>query len=468
MFSTTNARSRLSVYLTASAAGFLLSLHPSAAAAQVALSAGVQEVYDDNVFLEDDQEVVPPPPQPGQQPIVIPETSDGDPNDDFITHAFLGVSGALPIHPDIRSGIEARGGAMFFADQDDESRFTLDSVIKLESLPSLLPEPFFAEITSDLNSGSNDISVAEGTAARQSQTHTLSLGAGVRDIEVFSRTDWAAGYRFARHDFLGEWTFSERDSENRTIDQDGSDYFSNGISTGLTHHMTQQLDLSLTADATYLSYTQVDSNDVFEDKSSEELDRIEYNFGGGFAYLVSDKFDVSARAGVDLAHYTDDPQPQTIQIVDENGNVQTVTSDPDDSQASFAFDASANYRFDDVTGINASANQSASSDIDGDRIVTRTFALNASRKLGENLQFMVGGRYTQFSGGDSLSGASDRYDVTTSAKYALTKSIALAAGWNYVNQAADEDELATFILSEDYESHRFFISITAGLLGLTS
>lgn len=440
-------------------------LFPCAAAAQVALSIGAQEVYDDNVFLEDDSEITIPEPQPGQPAIVVSEANDGDPNDDFITHTFLGASGAIPVYEGVKIGLELKGGAMFFANEDNEGRFTADSVLKIESQPVLLPDPFFFEIVSDLNSGSNDVSVAEGTAARQSQAHTVTFSTGVHNWEFAPRTDLATAYRFARHDFLGEWTFSDRDSENKVLDQDGSDYFSNGLSTGVTHHLTKELDLNLSADVAYLSFTSVQTNDVVE-KNSSDLDRIEYNFGSGFAYVMSDSLDFSGKVGIDLTKYTDDPQVITFEVTDENGNTQVFTEEPDDSQASFAFNFGANYHFDKSSGLSATANQSASTDIDGDRLITRTFALNASQKVGDSVQFGAGGSFTQFNGGDSLSGANDRFDVTASVKYALTEALALSVGWNYTNQSADPIAASPLVLSEDYEAHRFFVSVTAGLLGL--
>lgn len=445
--------------------GTILVLVPGHAFAEVVISAGIQELYDSNIYLEDDNEIPPFPaidPVTGEEvTIVPPESENGDPNDDLITNPSLSISGAVPISEHMDTAIEGKVGAFIFADQTDEGRLTLDTLIKVTAKESLLSKPFYVDLASNINSNSEDVTVAEGTAARQSQTHEATLNLGLRGLEVVSKTDFDLGYSLNRHDFLGEFLFQSRD--NRP-DEEGADYWEHILSPVLTHHVTQTVDAHLRTEASFLDVTSVESEDP-DAREEEDLDRYRYSASLGLSAVLSEQVQGEIEAGIDYSDFREDQSITTI-IPGADGSLTTVTENIDDNETSFIFRADLAYTPSAGTTFGIDGEQSTAIDIDGDRLLVRTFSADLSQKLGERFEFIAEGMFTQYEEDDNLNDSSDRLEVTTALRYSVTEALALSLGWNYATQDAGEDAGDSFFRSEDYDSHRAFISLSGGLLGI--
>jgi hypothetical protein len=175
-------------------------------------------------------------------------------------------------------------------------------------------------------------------------------------------------------------------------------------------------------------------------------------------YLVDRPLTVSANLGFDGSQYPDR----------EKNEADANDPNNDDSQVSLRFGGSAIYAPDSTSALEASVNQTSGSDADGDRIITRSFALNGSRRFGDRVTLIVGGRFLQFQDGDELNGGStDRIEFTSGLNITLTKSIAFSMGYNYADQDGGEDPEFSFASSGDsYTSHRAFIGVNGGIVGM--
>ncbi len=438
------------------------------ATAQVAVSVGVQEVYDDNIYLEDDREV---PIREGIDPItgqpvqIVPQKNvDGKVNDDLISHPYLSISGAPNLTEHLTTSLEGKVGAFFFGEETDENRLTLDTLLDVSAAETLIPQPFYLNLSSSLNSNSQDITVAEGSSARQSETHTAGAQLGFRGYEFAPQTDWAAGYIFERHDFLGEFLFSDR--ANRE-DEEGADYFRHGAETSVTRHVTPEFDVDVHGGVDYLDFTSVESNDP-DEREDSELDRLDYNASVGFTYLASAEFQVDGEAGVNISDFTGDREPRTVLIRNPDGTESLVIEDSESNETSFEFRGGFTYTPAAGTALKGDASQSTGTNIDGDRLLIQNFSLDLTQRLGERYELYGRGAYLRFDEGDSLGTSTDRFELIASLRISLTESIVLSAGYAFARQEADEESTSLDFVTDDYENHRAFIQLDAGLVGVTS
>ena len=447
------------------------------AQAQVVLSAGVNETYDDNIFLENGDGTPPPIVVDSQltnpnATIIPPDQADGKKNSDFLTNLNFGASGAPSLVRGLQSTLAANVGGIFFADNSDYDRLTLNTDLELRSQKELLPDPFYVNLSSQIRSQANDSTVAQGTATRMTQVHYASLDAGVRGIDVTRDTKWGLGYRLGYTDFLGDFRFSDSaDSnlgpyENRLQNQ-GSDYFSNGVSTSFDHTFSKQLTGSLGAALNDISFVNVDSSNSVN-QSSSQLDRDEFVPSAKLRYQATKALSFDGSAGYNFTRYKDDPAPTTVFVVDQNGNQTPVVRSNSRDQDSFLFSAGSGYNLDAGTNFYLGVNQSTTPDLNGNRLITRAVTLNGTKTLTDRLRGNVSARYLQFNAGQSLTNSNDRYEFTLGLNYSVTTSVAINTGWTYANQQAANDNLSQRVLlsAEDYAVNRFFVGLSAGFLGI--
>ncbi|MCB0358530.1 MAG: hypothetical protein KDD44_02810 [Bdellovibrionales bacterium] len=444
---------------------FALGLAQSAAA-QVVVSMGVEEVYDDNLFLESGNKRVVPegfvPPEGLTVDDIFTVDNDGKIDDDFITNVFVDISTARELGRYGTLSADVGFGALIFADLDDENRLTLDSLIQLDANREMLPNHLYASLNSDFNSGGANVAVAEGTAARQVQTHTATFAFGLENLPVANQLEGNLGYNLVRHDFLGEFVLSDR-PDNR-LEEEGSDFFANTLAGSLVYALNQTTDLDVSSNVTLYTFSTVNSNDN-PDLTSEELDRFDYSVSTGIQHAFSERLQGSANVGVDFSTLVDTPMDEVIEVTNPDGTTTSIVQTPDDTSSSLAFSGRLDATPFDGTGASLVVVQSSGVDTDGSRIIIRSVGLNLSQDITDRLQFGAGGRYMQFDQGDSLSDSTDRYSLSTSLRYALTESLSLSAGWNYTNQDASGQEDITS-RDQDYESNRFYVAINAGLVGI--
>ena len=438
----------------------LLLVLPALGSAQVALTVGVEEIYDQNIYLENDNARLDLPADLDPADAEALKPYNGDPDDDFITNVYLAASGSIPLTKYLKTAAEGRLGTMFFADNSDEDRLTLDSLIDVTSEESLLPKPWFFKLTSDFSSQSADISVSDGATAKQSESHLASLDLGVKRWQYSQQPalDLSLYYRFQRMDYLDIFDFGD----SALLNEDGADYFSNGALNEFGYDYSETLRFVWTSTADYYSYTSVTDDDEFSDIDQDDLDRLAYDSRVGFKYQAREDLVLAANIGVEGAHY---PDRQSSEIITLDDGITTVAADDDDDELSLAYDASASYLIDPTSSLNVLFEQTTGNNINGASISYRNLSAFLTKGLTDTLSLSTGGRFIQFDDGDTISDATDRYEATVALNYALTEALSLSAGWNYVNQNASDEDTSSFVASDDYESHRAFLGISAGVIG---
>lgn len=439
-------------------------LIPAECHAQIVVSAGVQELYDSNIFLEDNNADLSNTNLPPQ---AVNKYVDGKLNDDFITNTYVETSSAPRMSRYFSSAIDARLGGMFFGSESSEDRITLDSLVKLESEEVLIRRPWSVSVTSAFNSGATSLGTAEGSAARRGQSHTATLNIDSGERMVLEKTTFAAGYSLVRYDFLGEFLTQSSDSQRDNFFKlRGSDYFDNRIHTKFTNVANSDTEFFLTNDADYMTFTSGDS-DTSSVESSSDLDRINYTPSVGARYIPMHDLVLSGQVGMDLSYYTNTPPMRSVSSVNADGTVTTELKTPSDTETSLFWGTDLTYLLTQSTTLGLTAMQSAGTDIDGNRVLVRTLALNLSQLFADTLVGTLGGRYSQFNNNNSLNNATDRFEALASLRYALTDTVALQFGYSYVKQNADFTNNSTVLYGNgDYESHRAYVSLDTGFVGL--
>lgn len=446
---------------------------PARVSAQVVFSTGVQEVYDDNIFLEDKLDTpleLTPVPQDSDTPPtgpVITKDVDGDPNEDLISSVYLQASGLVPLSQRVKTSVDAKVGALIFSKEDTENRLTLDSNVMFKSERAFIPEPYSLTLRDSLRSGQSSVNVSQGTGARHSETNDAAFEASATKLDVMDRTFLDLTYTFLRHDFLGEFLFKSNADDER-VELKGSDYISNRIGTMFRRTLTDRAEATLQNDVEYMAFTSAESN--FGEVSNSDLDRINYHPAIGVNYLTSERTALRTQVGLDYSYYADEPEPTTRGIRNEDGTITPIVVQPDRNQNSLFFKGDFFWSPTDGTTFSIGALQSAGTDLDGQRVTTRSFNANAYHLLLERVELILAGQFSQFETGDSLSNASERFDATAALRVSLTDTIALQLGYNYTNQNSDENEVLSQPLGRggDYESNRAFISLDTGFVGLPS
>ncbi len=423
--------------------------------AQVALSLGAEEIYDSNVYLEDDFSV----PAGGA---ALPKDSDGERNDDFITRLSLGLAGAVTNGEYVKGGLDGTVGFAFFANEGDESRADLNTTLKFEATERMLRKPYFLEAKSELESGNKSLGDAAGSIARQSVSHTASLGTGIRDQKLSDTTFLSFGYEFSRYDFIGELNFGSH--SDLATEEEGSDYFSNAITSTLGHDFSPRLSGDITAGTDYLSFTNIESNSLVN-PNSDDLDRFDTTASTGVSYRVKERVTLSGRVGLDWSHYMEDTGLVTVLKPDSNGELVPVTEERDTDDTSLFFSVGAGYQPLQQTTLNFGVSQGQGIDIDGQRTLSRGVTLNAVHQFSDLIAATAGGSYTQFADGDSLSDPGDRFDLAASLRFTVAEATTINLGYNFTVQDANEADISSDSAT-DYEGHRVFLSVNTGFVGL--
>ncbi len=450
---------------------FSVFLNATLVSAQVVYSLGVQELYDDNVFLEDDNRITPVVTDPAATP--LPESAlkqiDGDTNDDYITQVFMEASGSLPIPKYIEANASGKLGGLFFADLTDEDRLTVDTSLTLKATEDILPNKVSASLTSALSSGTNGVGTATGTAARTSEEHDATLSLGYGPIDLSSQTAANLGYTFNRHDFLGEFLFNKEKNlpEDSRFEEQGSDFISNSVSADIEHTLSQETSAGVNFGVTDYAFTSVESNSL-DGGSGEDPDRLDFNASLYARHTASDELILNGQVGITNSHLKNDPAGRTIVVTNSDGTQTITTEQPDKDSTSLTFGFGLQYLPTPGTSLGANATQAVNTDIDGDRILNRTFSLNGSQDFGERVTFSASGLFTQYSSDSSVSDSSDRFEVNTGLTISLTEAISLGLGWNYATQEVDNLNQSVTFGTNDYDVNRAYISINAGFVGLTS
>ncbi|MDD2941429.1 MAG: hypothetical protein PHC51_00540 [bacterium] len=442
---------------------------PSLAHSQVAVTISGQEIYDNNIYLESGQARTPLTEEQLTQYNLSPsalESIDGETNADFIHMVSLAVSGKVPLINEVDTSASARIGTFFFTSRSDESRLALDTNIVASPTEALLPSPFGLTLSSQLSSASQNIAVASGSVARNSLTHDANLGLTLGTFELAPATGLGFNYNLNRHDFLGELNFQDREEED-LVKENGSDYFVNTFGTTLSRQFTERLSAGLNSSIAVYSFTGNDSTDGLT--TSNELDRLDWSVGTSASYQATERLNFSGNVGITTTSYIDDPAPITSASADLNQGSVTpapvlVSSDTEDG-SSLVFGGGLTYALSSRTALMARVDQSVGTDIDGTRIISRTFSADISQSLGERYDLGLGGRFMQFDNGNSIASPAERFELSASMRGAITQAIGLSLGLNYADQTGRENADSLLGRNGDYDVLRAFISVDVGLVG---
>ena len=450
---------------------------PGNAQAQVSVTLGAQEMYDDNIFLEDDvkrppfvitDDLIEEDVKRGRVPTLLGEEIDGEKNDDLITTLSLGIAGNVPVLQQYAT-TTAQGQVAFllFADQSSQDRVTLDGRIESEATEAFLRKPYYANLLNEFTSSSGDVSSAQGTATRTTQVYTLTGRSGIRNVEIAPKTDYSLGYIGSLHLFLGELRFEEEGPGE--VEEQGADYHSHTAETEVGYDVTKDLRVALVGNAGVQLFTNAETSDIDEDLRDENtLDRANYTGTANVRYQATQKVNLNGSVGVSQSNRFETPQPTEVTTFDRKGVPTTVTIEREKNDTTLIFRAGVDYDFEPGSKLQAGVEQSVGTDIDGDRIATRSVYGNGTKEITDRLSFILAGRYLQYSIDDALQNAVDRFEGSTSLNYLLTQQVSLQLGYNYVDQKTDDNQLEDqlSLRAEDYKANRVFIGVNAGFVGL--
>ncbi len=449
------------------------------AKAQVSISLGVQELYDDNVFLENDRRRPAPfvlngaldeDISDGDLSVFYSDQADGDPDDDFITNVSIDISTDVPQVADYADvNLSGKLGGLFFAEFSEQNRITVDALFGARLSDLILPRPYMISLSSEMSSDSDDISVAEGTASRTTQSLTTVLRAGIQGMQLSSTSLFDLGYTGAYHLFLGEFLFD--DDEDNRFEENGSDYNTHTASTKYTKILSPKLRAGIDGSIGVHLVTDVEGGDSLSKVPDEEDDLANRTNGSAnlfTQYDASEKLKLSGSAGIFLTSFHNDQGIRETTVIGKDGEPITISSQREDDETSFTFSGTADYIFEPGTILGLAVRQEVGTDIDGDSISVRSVSVNGVKGIGDRIKLDGAFTFIQFSETDNVSDPSDRVEFSTSASYQLTQFSAIVLGYNYVTQSADENDLERDLRfrAQDYEANRIFLSVNVGLVGL--
>ncbi len=454
-------------------------LFVSSASGQVAISASIQGMFDDNVFLESGvRRPVPELPAEAIEQglteedlgLITGEPADGLEDEDFITTVSLNASSSLDRYfgDVLKGGWELGAGFIIFSDFSDNNRVTIDSSIQFGLSDNVIPEPFFMNFSSGISSQTVDLSVASNSAARSTQVWNTNLRTGIQNYQIASNTNLGAGYDFSYSNFLGEFLL-EGDRGNG-FDQNGSDFYSHRFFIDADNQVTKSYNTGISATVNATFFSDVGNNDLELDKDEDDLDRLVYEVSWVNTYIVSNKLSFSGSVGANITSLSEDQEPTTTITLNEQGQEVENIFQRDDTQSGIIYELGMAYNYAPGSSFNLRAVQNRTPDIDGDLLTTRSYRADLTKSVSDRLSLNLGANYFTFSAGDTLSNGIDRLEADASINYAITQDTTLTLGYFFSDQESDDANLDSDLLfqTQDFRSNRFFIGISSGLIGQNS
>ncbi len=448
--------------------------------AQVAITTSAQTLYDDNIFLENGNK------RPATFFInddllnsntgnldsgLLTTDRDGKENHDFITNLALDFSGKpLTLNDTIPTTYQFRPGLILFSEFNEQNRVTLDGNITTNLSENILPRPFSAGIINSLQSASNNLGVASGTATRTAQNYQLSGNLGLKGLELDSLSSLDLGYLGTYQKFLGELLLSDASSPNTTTAIQGVDFHSHTAQAAIRRKFAENLELGLRSSAGVQLFTEIHnqgSGAVFRDPSS--LDRTNGELVSTADYQISRDFSFTGTLGGAYSRLQNAPDTVSISTVAEDGQISTRELTPSSDNTGLTYSLALNYQFDQASLVTLGSTEGFSTNIDGQRFINRTIFLNLVNSISESWQLSLGGRYFYFDNQSlSLAGQSDRYEASSSLTYKVTPTVSLTGGYNFSKQNGNSGLLNDTLgaTEPDFTVNRLFFGINAGFVGL--
>ncbi len=424
------------------------------ALSQVTITLELEGMYDDNIYLENGREINLQVPENSSLSKSQKEAIDGKKNNDFIFNPSISLAGSFTENENIETSFDASIATLIFSKNSDNSKILLDSYLALSSTENLLQKPWFFTLSSKLDSQSNNIGIASNSPARQNESHTASFTFGIENLELSNNFSLFSHYNLVRYDFLKGFAF-KNEKDRPLKDEEGADYFKNSIYTELRHQTTEKLLTALSLDLGYTDFTAKKRNNTSSEENNEiyngsnDFDRYNYNPKLIATYAINQLTSLSTYIGAD-GDYTPEAKKNKNQISLSYGGIISYIPEED-------------------TSIELEIKQSSSTDIDGERIITRTARIDANYDFNYYTYLTLGARFLEFDNGDSLSKSTTRYELNSAINIALAESIALSFGYSFIDQdAKDSDTLTTSYFNDSYTVNRIFIGISGGIIGLNN
>ena len=446
--------------------------------AQVAVSVGVRETYDDNVFLENGQrhpnpfvlnDAIEQDIKDGQLSILGGDPADGKKNGDVISNVNLSASGSMEdVSSAVKGGWNLGTGLLLFNKYTDYSRVTVDALVDVALKDTYLPKPFFVSASTGISSRTSDVSVANGSAARAAQTWNSNLRTGINDYVVAKETFLGAGYNLNYNKFLGQWVLSG--NTDKRFQQQGSDYLTNSLFSTLDHQFTKSLNSGFAVESGLQTFTKVQNSTLSSNLNKNSLDRYFTNITWDSTYVVDKKLSFTSSIGTNITSYKNQPAPFTQTTIGPDGKPVSKVVQADQTQSGLIYTFGSTYTFEPGSSLVLQIAQNRSSNINGGLITIRNYSATLNKSLSDRFFFTLGNSYLVYGAGNSVSNGLDRYEGTASLSYALTQDTNLSVGYNYATQNADDSSLnpTSLFQSQDYDSNRFYINISSGIIGKKS
>ena len=443
--------------------------------AQVSITLGAQSFYDDNIYLENNQDRPAPVVfnddvgNPTPVDVSSLENFDGKENDDIINNIFAQAAGKISaFEKTINTNYDLRTGAILFVDNNNQDRLTLDGQLTTSLSKNILPEPYYLSLRNAVQSNSNNLAVASGTATQSTQNYIISAETGLSNARLTRDTSFDLGYSGSYQIYLGEFYLNE-DKESADTEQQGTDFHSHVARTALKNQVTKNLEIGATASGGVQLFTKV-HNGAYSSalQDPEDLDRTNAELQGTTSYILTKKLSVNASAGLAYSKLMNAPESRTVEIFNEDGTSRLETIEPEDSNTGLTYTATMDYAYQPGGLVTLGSSQGFATNLDGSRFLSRMFFANLVETLTNDLRVTLGTRYVQFEDESKLRPDTGRFEGSISLNYHLSESLSVNCGYNYADQSADKSNLSDDLrfFSPDYQSNRFFVGITGGFIGL--
>lgn len=448
--------------------------------AQVSITLGLQELYDDNIFLENDNRRPAPfvlndniieDLRDGNLSTVSSNSQDGHPDDDILSNLFVDFSGKPKALANlIETSYQLRTGLLIFSSYSEQNRLTLDGNLRTFFSDKFLARPFYFGINNGLQSASNNLTVAGGTATQTAENYVFSAETGIKDITLIDKVTFDFGYTGGYQKFLGELLLSSKDNANTQTAINGVDFHSHVLGSNIKDQLTRDLEVGLTGSGGVQIFTNIENPGGEALTTDEtELDRNNAELQGTVKYTISKKLSFDGSVGAAFSQLRTDPTPRTIESLNEMGETVSTVYTPKDSNTGLTYNLALNYAYRPGSLITVGANQGFSTNIDGQRLIAKTYFANLIEPLTDKLKLTLGTRYFLFNDPSfELPSDTSRFEGSASINYNITQNTSFNLGYNYSKQDGDasftEDVLG--FSEPDYVVNRFFIGINTGFVGL--
>jgi len=335
------------------------------AAAQVIYSVGTQQVYDSNIFLEDDKlSTSAPVDQDGN----AFEQADGDLNGDFISNPYLSLAGKVPTGSKIVTNYNAKLGFILYNENTQQNRVTVDGTFAVSAGENLLPKYWTFSFSDTMSSQAGAVGVAQGSAAQQGQINIATISGGLNAYRLNESNAFSNLFNVSRQDFLDQFNLSSSNNNDQRLTIPGVDSYTYGMNTRLDHTIDSKWSVFLANTVNYFDVTGGSSGDggVANANVDSNLDRVNISPSVGGSYAASTRLQFTGSTGIDYSRFANSG--------DNTTSIGTATQDQ--TQSSFFYGGSSSYIVSSRASLGVNILQSAGTDINGGRLLSRSFGVN--------------------------------------------------------------------------------------------